>query len=76
MSGIRRLAHIEVLLDRKMPLRESIKQALKINPKLFETIFIDTTHKPKKDKETLNSIIEKMEGYLQERLEKIMQPIF
>lgn len=72
-SAIRRLASIEVLLARKIPLREPIEQALQINPEFFNDIFVKTIHLPKKDKATLQEVLSKMNHYLVERLEKIAQ---
>ncbi|NHJ49164.1 MAG: hypothetical protein FK733_15355 [Asgard group archaeon] len=75
LSGIRRLASIEVILNRQIPLRESIEQALKINPKFFKDIFIDTVRIPDKNKETMMEVIDKMDQYLKDRLEIIIQPV-
>jgi predicted nucleotidyltransferase len=75
MSGIRRMANIEVLMNRKIPLRESTAQALELNPDFFRTIFTDMILKSSKDQETLEDILSMMERYLIERLETIAQPI-
>ena len=72
-SAIRRLAAIEVLLNRKIPLREPIEQALQLNPEFFNDIFVKTVHLPEKDKATLLNVLDKMDNYLNERLQKIAQ---
>jgi predicted nucleotidyltransferase len=75
MSAIRRVANIEVLLAKQIPLRESIVQALEINPKFFKAVFTKTIHKPIKDENVLSDIIRKLEQYLQEKLPIIVQPL-
>jgi predicted nucleotidyltransferase len=76
MSGIRRMANIEVLLNRGIPLRESTMQALEYNPTFFKTIFLDMVQSPKKTCEVMNSVLEKMENYLKEHLQTFAQPVF
>ncbi len=75
ISSMRRLANIEVILDKQIPIRESIIQALEVNPEFFNEIYVETIRNPSKDKKTLNNLIKKVELYLDERLEKIAQPI-
>ncbi|NPE06820.1 MAG: nucleotidyltransferase domain-containing protein [Asgard group archaeon] len=75
ISSMRRLANIEVILDKQIPIRESIIQALEINPEFFNEIYKEAVRNPTKDKESLNILIRKIEKYLDERLEKIAQPI-
>lgn len=75
MSGIRRMANIEVLLNRTIPLRESTVQALKFNPEFFKSIFTDMIHTPEKTWDVLNSVLEKMENYLDEHLRTFAQPV-
>jgi hypothetical protein len=75
MSGVRRLANIEVLLNRTIPFRESIAQALEFNPDLFQSIFTELITKPTKDESTLEDVIWKMDTYLRDKLELIAQPI-
>ncbi|MHA1907155.1 MAG: nucleotidyltransferase domain-containing protein [Candidatus Thorarchaeota archaeon] len=75
MSGIRRLANIEVLLNHKIPLRESTEQAIEMNPEFFKTIFSDMVTKSLRDKETIEDILTMMERYLIEKLETIAQPV-
>jgi len=75
ISSMRRIANIEVILDKQIPIRESIIQALEVNPEFFNEIYIETVRNPVKDKKALNDLIVKMEQYLDERLEKIVQPI-
>ncbi len=75
MSAIRRLANIEVLLNRKVPLRESTVQALELNPEMFQSIFTDMITNPRKDLATLDEVLRKMEMYLWDRLETIAQPV-
>ncbi len=75
MSGIRRMANIEVLLNLTVPLRESTVQALKFNPDFFKTIFTDMIHTPVKTWDVMNEVLEKMENYLDEHLRTFAQPI-
>jgi predicted nucleotidyltransferase len=75
MSAIRRLANIEVLLNRKVPLRESTVQALELNPEMFHSIFTDMIASPKKDMASLEELLRKMERYLWDRLDTIAQPV-
>jgi predicted nucleotidyltransferase len=75
MSGIRRMANIEVIMNQKIPLRESTIQALELNPDFFNAIFTDMITKSPRDKETLEHILDMMEQYLIERLDTIAQPI-
>ncbi|MHA1950432.1 MAG: hypothetical protein ACXAAO_01040 [Candidatus Thorarchaeota archaeon] len=75
MSGIRRMANIEVLLNKTIPLRESTEQALKFNPEFFKTIFTDMIHSPKKTWDIMSDVLEMMENYLDERLKTIVQPV-
>ncbi|MFW9847675.1 MAG: nucleotidyltransferase domain-containing protein [Candidatus Thorarchaeota archaeon] len=75
MSGIRRMANIEALMNRKIPLRESTVQALELNPDFFRIIFTDMITKSVRDKEKIEDILEMMERYLIDRLETIAQPI-
>ncbi|MFW9809892.1 MAG: hypothetical protein ACFFE6_11010 [Candidatus Thorarchaeota archaeon] len=75
MSGIRRMANIEVLLNRGIPLRESTVQALEYNPEFFKTIFLDMVHSPEKTCEVVSDVLEKMENYLDEHLKQFIQPV-
>ena len=75
MSGVRRLANIEVLLNRTIPLREPIAQALEFNPDLFHELFTNLITNPTKDTSTLEDVLWKMDAYLREKLELIAQPV-
>jgi len=75
MSGIRRMANIEVLLNKTIPLRESTVQALGFNPDFFKTIFIDMVHTPHKTWKVISDVLEKMENYLDEHLKTFVQPV-
>ncbi|MHA1307626.1 MAG: hypothetical protein ACTSQN_10095 [Candidatus Heimdallarchaeota archaeon] len=75
MSGIRRLAGIEALLNLKIPLREVVEQALELNPEFFNSIYTEVIHNPEKDKEALAYVLNKMLDYLFERLDTIAKPI-
>ncbi|MFW9931058.1 MAG: hypothetical protein ACFFDR_00165 [Candidatus Thorarchaeota archaeon] len=74
MPGIRRLANIEVLLNRNVPLRESTAQALELNSEFFNRIFTDMIEGSRTRGE-LEIILQLMEQYLMERLETIAQPV-
>ncbi|MGY5870907.1 MAG: nucleotidyltransferase domain-containing protein [Candidatus Thorarchaeota archaeon] len=75
MAGIRRMANIEVLLNKGIPLRESTAQALEFNPEFFKTIFTDMVHTPKKTWDVMSGVLEKMENYLDEHLKTFAQPV-
>ncbi len=75
MPGIRRMANIEVLLNRGIPLRESTAQALEYNPEFFKSIFTDLVHTPEKTWDVLKEVLEKMENYLDEHLRNFAQPV-
>jgi len=75
MSGIRRIANIEVLMNKGIPLRESTVQALEYNPEFFKTIFLEMIHTPKKTFEVMSEVLEKMENYLDEHLKTFIQPV-
>ena len=75
MSGVRRLANIEVLLNKTIPLRESIAQALEFNPDLFHKIFTNLITNPMKSASILEDVLWKMDAYLREKLELIVQPV-
>jgi hypothetical protein len=75
MSGIRRMASIEGLLNQRIPLRESTSQAIELNPEIFSTIFTEMVSKSPCDKTTLERILQTMERYLQQRLDTFVQPL-
>jgi hypothetical protein len=75
MSGIRRMANIEVFLNRTIPLRESTVQALEFNPEFFKTIFIDMIYTPVKSWDVIHDVLEKMENYLDDHLMMFAQPV-
>jgi hypothetical protein len=75
MPGIRRMANIEVLLNRDIPLRESTAQALEYNPEFFKSIFLDMVHSPEKTWDVMKEVLEKMENYLDEHLKTFAQPV-
>ena len=74
MPGIRRLANIEVLLNRQVPLRESTAQALELNPSFFSRIFTNMIE-GSRTREEIEEILQLMEQYLMQRLETIAQPV-
>ncbi len=74
MPGIRRLANIEVLLNREVPLRESTAQALEFNPSFFKRIFTNLIE-GSRTREEIEDILQLMEQYLMQRLETIAQPV-
>ncbi|MDH4212663.1 MAG: nucleotidyltransferase domain-containing protein [Candidatus Thorarchaeota archaeon] len=74
-SGIRRMANIEVLLNRAIPLRESTAQALEFNPEFFNSIFTEFVHAPKKTFDLVETVLEKMECYLDEHLKTFIEPV-
>ncbi|NHJ86342.1 MAG: nucleotidyltransferase domain-containing protein [Asgard group archaeon] len=75
MAAIRRLATIEVLLAKIIPLREVVKQALEINPTFFGVVYKDLALNTNKNKETIEQALTQINGYLDERMDVIIQPI-
>lgn len=75
MSGIIRMANIEVLLNRAIPLRDSTLQALEFNPDFFNSIFNDFILGSENVCDAVAGVLERMESYLDERLETFAQPI-
>ncbi|MFW9909364.1 MAG: nucleotidyltransferase domain-containing protein [Candidatus Thorarchaeota archaeon] len=74
MPGIRRLANIEVLLNRMIPLRESTAQALELNPGFFNRTFTELVE-GSRSREELEDILQTMEQYLMEHLNTFVKPI-
>jgi hypothetical protein len=74
MQMVRALAQIEVTLKGIVPLREVIQQALKLNPSIFERIFIEASEM-KKTEENMTEMIKICEEYLDERMEIAYKPV-
>ncbi|HUU77920.1 MAG TPA: hypothetical protein VMX55_06205 [candidate division Zixibacteria bacterium] len=75
IAAIRRLANIEVMLNKTIPLREVIQQAIVFNPQLFNTIFTEIINREIKDKHTINAVLQIILDYLDEKMEIIAQPL-
>jgi len=65
---MRALATIEVILNKQIPMREIIQQALKLNPSFFEVAF-DEACNMEKTKENMDRMIKLCEEYIDERIE-------
>ena len=75
IAAIRRLANIEVMLNKTIPLREVIQQAIEFNPTVFNTIFTELLERETKDEHTIDAILQIIQDYLEEKLEIIAQPL-
>lgn len=68
------LASIEILLNRQIPTREVIHQALKLNPEFFNDIYTDTIL-GEKSFERLDRKLKLIDSYLLERHRVIFAPV-
>ncbi|OLS32777.1 MAG: hypothetical protein HeimAB125_05520 [Candidatus Heimdallarchaeota archaeon AB_125] len=74
MQMVSCLAQIEVTLEGIIPLREVIQQALKLNPTVFNKVFIEASEM-KKTEENMTEMIKACEEYLDERMEIAYKPV-
>ena len=68
------LATIEVVMNREVTGREVIHQALKFNPVFFNAIYTDLIH-CKKDADAIRNALDLINGYLDEKVYLLFQPI-
>jgi predicted nucleotidyltransferase len=74
MYVVNQLARVEVVLNGEAPGREVIHQALKFNPSFFGAVYADLIDGPK-DRETLQEALDRINGYLEERAERLFAPV-
>ena len=74
MSAVRELARIEVIMNREIPKRKVIYQALKLNPEFFNAIFTDILDIPKNEA-VLGKVLELIESYLEENIQTFFKPV-
>ncbi|NHJ86147.1 MAG: nucleotidyltransferase domain-containing protein [Asgard group archaeon] len=75
MAAIRRLAIMEVVLNKTIPMREVILQAIEFNPEFFDGVYKRLALSPNKNKETVEGAIQEISKYLDERIEIIARPL-
>jgi predicted nucleotidyltransferase len=74
LEDIRYLANIEVVLRGEIIQRESLHQAVKLNPEVFEPIVSRLLHGPK-DLDSLQEILGLIEAYMEKNARMIFSPI-
>jgi hypothetical protein len=74
MYVVNQLARVEVVLNGEAPGREVIHQALKYNPAFFHAVYTDLIDGPK-DREALQSALDMINAYLEERAETLFGPV-
>lgn len=74
MYAVRELARIETIMQGEAPKRKVIYQALKHNPKFFNSIFTDILNIPK-DEETLGRVLEQIDEYLEDNVQTFFKPL-
>ena len=68
------LARVEVVLNGEAPGREALDDALAFNPDVFRSIYTDLIDGPKTE-QTIEAALQTIEGYLEERAERLFAPI-
>lgn len=68
------LAQIEVVLHKDVPMRESIQQALRLNPDFFRAVYTEMIQGPV-DEARVRAILQRIQTYLVDRTEMMYQPI-
>jgi len=74
LQVIRNLAVIEVVSQNEAPAREVIHQALKYNPKFFNTIYTDLMNQPK-TKKSIQNALDQINHYLEEKAFDLFRPL-
>jgi RNA polymerase sigma factor (sigma-70 family) len=74
MYTIESLATIEVLLSGEVTTREVIPQALKLNPALFQQLYVDLIHQPK-DAATIQAALDLINAYIDRNVHVLFGPI-
>ncbi len=74
MYTVKQLAIIETILHGESPKRKVIYQAIKHNPKFFNTIFTDILNIPK-DEKVLGNVLDLIETYLEDNVHTFFKPL-
>jgi hypothetical protein len=74
MYVVNNLARVEVVLNGEAPGREVIHQALKYNPAFFEVVYTELINGPK-DRAAIQQALDMVNTYLEERVERLFQPV-
>ncbi len=74
MYAVKQLAIIETILHGESPKRKVIYQAIKHNPKFFNTIFTDILNIPK-DEKVLGNVLDLIETYLEDNVHTFFKPL-
>ena len=74
MSAVRELARLETIRHGETPKRKVIYQALKHNPKFFNTIFTDIINIPKNE-ENLGKVLQQIDTYLEDNAQTFFKPL-
>ncbi|WP_274364347.1 hypothetical protein [Paenibacillus thermotolerans] len=72
LKGVEQLAQIEVMLNRDIPTREVIQQALKYNPEFFQRMYHGVIEGPK-TLETMKAAVAEADRYIEERHERLFK---
>ncbi|MCR2808039.1 nucleotidyltransferase domain-containing protein [Paenibacillus soyae] len=68
------LSQIEVLQHNEVPMRESVQQALRLNPDLFQAVYTEMVGGPLSE-EKAHETIGRINAYFNERAERLFQPL-
>jgi hypothetical protein len=74
MKSLDSIATIEVLLQGEITGREVVLQALRLNPEFFGAVYTDLIHR-EKTPDTILACLQRLDGYLRERVNTLFQPI-
>lgn len=74
LFAVNSLARVEVLLNGEAPGREALDQAMKFNPAFFGTAYTGLIEGPKTE-EALEAILQFVDGYLLERVDRLFKPV-
>ncbi|MBN1877670.1 MAG: nucleotidyltransferase domain-containing protein [Anaerolineae bacterium] len=75
LMTVNALARVEVVLNGEAPGREALDQALVFNPEFFQAVYVDLINGPK-TAQTIESVLEAVEGYLEARAQMLFAPVF
>jgi predicted nucleotidyltransferase len=74
LYSVNALARVEVILNDEAPGREALDQALEYNPGFFEPVYIDLINSPKTEA-AIEGALNMIDGYMEDRIELLFQPI-
>ena len=74
LYAVNELARVEVVLNGEAPGREVIHQAIKYNPGFFHAVYTHLIDGPK-DREAIQSALDMINAYLEERAEMLFGPV-